>query len=80
MHANISKREEEIAEYRKSNKILVKIKEGKKFYDVKIPNESFTYGIENRPSTPIKNVISNCYGQEDETIRDERKAVMKLME
>ena len=39
----------------------MKVKEGRKYYDIQIPNEDFTYGIENKPSTPIKNVICNSY-------------------
>lgn len=42
----------------------MKVKEGQKVYGVKIPDEEFTYGVPNRPSTPIKNVICNSYGAE----------------
>ena len=38
------------------------LKEGQKVYGVQIPDEDFTYGVPNRPSTPIKNVICNSYG------------------
>lgn len=31
-------------------------------FSIKIPDESFTYGISNRPSTPMRNIVSNLYG------------------
>ena len=57
---------QKLSEFRKDNEIKVKVKEGQKFYGVQIPNEDFTYGVSNRPSTPIKNVICNTYAKEDE--------------
>lgn len=31
-----------------------------------LPEESFTYGVPNRPSTPMKLVMGNCYALEAE--------------
>ena len=31
-----------------------------------IPEKNFTYGVANRPSTPVKKVINNDYGNEAE--------------
>lgn len=47
---------------------------------MQIPNEEFTYGVPNRPSTPIKNVICNTYAQDEAELQAERAAVMKMME
>lgn len=36
----------------------VKMSHGKLDIDIKLPEEQFRYGVPNRPSTPIKQVIS----------------------
>lgn len=56
---------QKLSEFRKNNEIKVKVKEGQKLYGVQIPNEEFVYGVPNRPSTPIKNVICNTYAKEE---------------
>lgn len=58
----------------------VKVKEGQKYYDIKLPPEEFIYGIPNRPSTPIKNVICNTYATGPaEQLKEEREAVFKVL-
>jgi hypothetical protein len=47
----------------------VPIKEGQKYFDIKLPPEDFVFGIPNRPSTPIKNVICNTYAKESEELQ-----------
>ena len=71
---------QKLSEFRKNNEIKVKVKEGQKFYGVQIPNEEFTYGVPNRPSTPIKNVICNTYAKDEEELKAEREAVLKMLE
>lgn len=44
-----------------------------------IPSEDFTYGVPNRPSTPIKNVICNVYAEEEAERKKERDAVMNML-
>lgn len=50
----------------------MKIKEGQKFFDIKLPPEDFVFGIQNRPSTPIKNVICNTYAKEFDELQREK--------
>jgi len=38
-------------------KILGKIKKAKEL-DIKLPEDAFYYGVANKPSTPVKKVIS----------------------
>jgi len=57
----------------------VKVKEGQKYFDIKLPPEEFVFGIPNRPSTPIKNVICNTYAKEAEEALKEREAVLKVL-
>jgi hypothetical protein len=33
-----------------------------------IPDDEFYYGVANRPSTPVKKVINNDYGNESEKV------------
>ena len=51
--------------------------EGKLNREIKLPPENFAYGIPNRPSTPIKNVVNNAYGNKAEFII--RKEYDKLL-
>jgi hypothetical protein len=44
-----------------TNTIQLSQKEGSKLIPVYLPEEQFTYGEPNRPSTPVKLVIGNCY-------------------
>lgn len=57
----------------------VKVKEGQKYFDIKLPPEDFVFGIPNRPSTPIKNVICNTYAKDAEEAQKEREAVLKVI-
>lgn len=41
--------------------VPVKQKQGSKLIPVYLPEEDFTYGEANRPSTPMKLVVGNCY-------------------
>lgn len=43
---------------------MVETKKGQKVIPIMLPEENFTYGVANRPSTPIKLVVGNCYGIE----------------
>ena len=43
-----------------------KSKKGKTEICVLLPEKGFTYGVPNRPSTPVKKVINNDYGNEAE--------------
>lgn len=45
---------------------MVQTKKGGKVIPIMLPEENFTYGVSNRPSTPIKLVVGNCYGLEQE--------------
>lgn len=40
----------------------MKVYEGKKGFELEIPSEDFRYGVQNKPSTPIDNVMSYSYG------------------
>ena len=55
-------------DFRKTVDIRQKIRIGHKGKKIYLPNENFTYGLPNRPSTPIKDVISNAYGNREENI------------
>lgn len=46
-----------ISNYRKEHDARIQVKEGKKGYELEIPHESFRYGMSNKPSTPISNII-----------------------
>jgi len=70
---------QQITNFRKDNEIKVKVKEGQKYYGVSIPNEEFTYGVSNRPSTPIKEVICNVYAEQELEAKRERDAVMNML-
>ena len=52
--------------FRKTNDIMVQTKKGQKVVPIMLPEEEFTYGLENRPSTPVKLVIGHCYALEQE--------------
>ena len=45
---------------------MVNTKEGQKVMPIMLPSEEFTYGVENRPSTPMKLVMGNCYALESD--------------
>ena len=70
---------QQITDFRKDHEIKVKVKEGQKYYGVSIPNEDFCYGVANRPSTPIKEVICNVYADREEELKKERDAVMNML-
>lgn len=42
--------------------IDIRLKEPKRQGPMYLPEEEFTYGVANRPSTPVKAVISGFYG------------------
>jgi len=46
----------------------IKPYKGKMELDLCIPDSDFYYGVPNRPSTPVKKVINNDYGNESEKI------------
>lgn len=50
---------------------MVLPKKGQKNIPIMIPQQEFVYGVPNRPSTPVKLVIGNCYGiQKEAEIKD----------
>lgn len=51
-------------QFRKHHNVVVKEKKGQKLMPIMLPEEEFTYGQSNRPSTPVKLVIGNCYALE----------------
>ena len=55
-------------DFRKTVDIRQKIRIGHKGKKIYLPDENFTYGLPNRPSTPIKDVLSNAYGNREENI------------
>lgn len=52
--------------FRKTNDMMIQTKKGQKFVPISLPEEEFSYGLSNRPSTPVKLVIGNCYALEQE--------------
>lgn len=65
-------------DFRKNIDIRQKVRVGQKFKKYELPDEEFTYGLGNRPSTPIKDVINNAYGnREEDFIRKEYDAFIK---
>ena len=54
------------SEFRKYNDVMVQQKKGQKLMPIMLPEEDFTYGQANRPSTPVKLVIGNCYALEQD--------------
>ena len=55
-------------DFRKTVDIRQKIRIGKKGKKIYLPAEGFAYGLPNRPSTPIKDVLNNAYGTRGENI------------
>ena len=53
--------------FRKTRDIMVEAKEGQKVIPIMLPAEEFSYGVPNRPSTPMKLVVGNCYALEAES-------------
>jgi hypothetical protein len=51
-------------EFRRRNDVMVQTKKGQTVIPIMLPEENFTYGSMNRPSTPMKLVMGNCYGLE----------------
>ena len=47
---------------RKLMDLRVKQAQGTTNHPIKLPHEEFTYGKSNRPGTPIKDVVTNFYG------------------
>lgn len=41
----------------------MKVQRGRKGVIMELPNEDFTYGMPTKPTTPIKSVICNYYGE-----------------
>ena len=67
-----------IKDFRKGIDIKQKIKVGSKDRKIILPPDDFTYGMPNRPPTPIKEVINNEYGNRAEAIiRNEYKKFIK---
>jgi len=70
-----------IHEWRKSQNAVLSVREGSKAVEMIIPEEEFRYGVANKPSTPMGNVMSNEYGlraafitkEMYKTIQNERK-------
>jgi hypothetical protein len=52
------------SQFRQTRDIMVTPKEGQKVIPIMLPTEEFTYGVGNRPSTPMKLVMGNCYALE----------------
>ena len=53
-------------DYRSMIDIRRKPIEGKLNREIKLPPDDFAYGIQNRPSTPIKQVVNNDFGNKAE--------------
>lgn len=49
-------------DFRKTINIEKKMKEGKHERRIFLPPEDFSYGLKNRPPTPIKEVVNHGYG------------------
>lgn len=49
-------------QYRFRQQIDIRLKEPKRQGPMYLPEEEFTYGRQNRPSTPVKAVVSGFYG------------------
>lgn len=62
---------QEQTDFRKTRDIMVQAKEGQKVMPIMLPNEEFTYGVGNRPSTPMKLVMGNCYALDAEKIKQQ---------
>ncbi|EAR89726.2 hypothetical protein TTHERM_00974270 (macronuclear) [Tetrahymena thermophila SB210] len=54
----------QFSDYRKRVDARMKVVKGRNALPLYIPEEEFRYGLPNRPSTPIKLVLGNCYGLE----------------
>ncbi|KRW99912.1 hypothetical protein PPERSA_12588 [Pseudocohnilembus persalinus] len=54
------------SEYRKSHEVRQLLKEGKKYSQIKLPENQFRYGVPNKPSTPINRIIQQEYANESE--------------
>ena len=55
-------------DFRRSIDIREKVKHGRLNKSVKLPPENFAYGIPVRPSTPIKDVVNNIFGNRAEAM------------
>lgn len=53
-------------DFRKTRDLMVDAKEGQRVIPIMLPTEDFSYGVPNRPSTPMKLVMGNCYALEAE--------------
>jgi hypothetical protein len=70
----------DMAQYRQTNEMRVKKHEGhKKDRHGQRVDEAVTFGVRNRPSTPIKNVVCNMYGAAEEELKREKELVMKVL-
>lgn len=50
---------------------MVEVREGQKVIPIMLPDEEYSYGVPNRPSTPMKLVMGNCYALEAELHNDQ---------
>ena len=67
-------------DFRKHVDIKQKLKRGGNKCRIYLPKEGFTYGMPNRPPTPIKDIINNNYGNIAEIrIKNEYKNFIKKM-
>ena len=69
-------------EFRQNVDIRKKIKQGIKKRAIYLPPEDFAYGVPNRPSTPMKNVVNNEYGNvaEEEIKKDYQTFITEKIE
>ena len=65
-------------DFRRTVDIRQKMRKGGRERKIILPHEDFVYGLPNRPSTPIKDVINNAYGNRaEDIIRNEYRAFIK---
>ena len=55
-------------DFRRSIDIRQKVKHGKIDRKIKLPPENFSFGIANKPGTPIKDIVNNTFGNRAEAI------------
>lgn len=54
----------DLSRFKDANDTRVKVVQGKKTVKKELPYSDIVFGIKNRPSTPINNVICNTYAQQ----------------
>jgi len=57
--------------FRKSHSVFENVKQGQKTIKITLPEEEFSYGNPNKPSTPFTSVLSNEYGTRSGLITQE---------